>query len=201
MSSNAPAPLALKKFLGVKRLTKDASNFGFVGAILQLMEIHRPHVHPGSRNVKAAAVWQLIIEAFFDHSQSAGRSFVLPNPVKAKYFSKEVTSNISIFASQHQAAVIGVLPHSALQANAFSIQEDTRNALDVHIQRVTMSAAAKAARTIRLAQGQGMIGLNPPGRGILFPSLPNSLTITPGQQQGLAVLGRPTQSLNYGEYN
>ena len=64
-----------------------------------------------------------------------GRLFELPNPHKAKHFSKEVTSNIDIFASCHQADVAGALSHSVLQAEALFIQEDIHNALEAHKQR------------------------------------------------------------------
>ena len=88
MSSNDPAPLVLQKFPGVKPLTEDACNFGVVFPILKLMEICRPHVNPGSRNPKNKAAWKLVLKACFDHSQDVGRSFELPNAVKAKRLSK-----------------------------------------------------------------------------------------------------------------
>ena len=199
MSSNAPAPPALPKFPGVKRLTEDSRNFGYVIQLLNLVEEHRPHVNPGSRDPKKKSAWKLIFGAFFDRSQGVGRSFEVPGLYKTRRFGKEITDVIDIFASRHESAVAGVLSHSPLQAKAFSIQQDTRNALEAHNQRVAMAAATKAARNERLLQGQEMLGLNPPGRGVRPPSLPNSLTL--GQQQGLAVLGQPTQSPNHGECN
>ena len=168
-------------------------NEAIMQALLQIVNLKRPHVHSGNRNKRSVTLWKEVHDMFMDPINGPARRY---RPWQAdgwKKIRKVAMAYMNLRHGCFENAQLHNEPPSAVERLAYEMFLQKMHADQVHGQTVRRREAIEAARVERLNAAQGGMGLNPPGLGV---SAPGGSTITPGQQTGLLSLGQRTISPN-----
>ena len=190
----APVPDARPPFPTVNRLLNDRALVDHVDAIITEIEIHRPHVEVGKRNLASVTKWTSVCNMYTHPRTGVGRGFKLPQTNRSARFRTLGRKLISGLASNHHAVQNGDpnVQDLAIYRRGYVLFQEMMAAETAHAAAVRRRVEVAQERTERLGAVGAVLGLESPGRGVQPPSLP--VALTNNMRQGLEALGQRTVS-------